>query len=380
LAPLNPAHPIAILDTTELASFKQALVESRTWYGLQPPGRTFVFGPRTVTAAQMKTAIAGVEAMLRDNPAPAVLTSRLLAAFDPMEATGGDDGGFLYTGYYEPLIEASKTRGHGYNTPIYSAPDDTVQVRISEFDAKLPEERLIGRLEGRKLVPYWKRADIAAGKLGRHAKVIAWAKDPVDLFFVQVQGSSSVRLPDGSEKRIGYDGANGYTYKSIGKKLIEDGKIPRERISMQSIRAYLAAHPDEVKGILDYDESYVFFHWLDGAPLGVLGRPVTPGRSIATDARLFPQGALAYVDTTRPVPMPASVGSAGVYATAPLRRFVLNQDTGGAIKGAGRADFFWGKGEDAAFAAGNMKQPGRLIFFVPKEAEPAATPVPATTP
>lgn len=377
LAPVDPSKPIALLDDGDVASLRQALAESREYYAHQPPPKTFVFGPRTVTTMDMRAAIDRATQMLVDNPPPAVLSSRMAAAFDLMESTGGDDGGVLFTGYYEPLIAAAKRKGRGYTTPIYGAPNDTIAIKLGDFDEKLEGERLIGRLEGRRLVPYWKRADIDAGRLGRHAKPIAWAKDPVDLFFVQVQGSASLQFPDGSEKRIGYDGSNGYTYKSIGRMLIDEGKIPRELISMQSIRAYLDAHPEEVARLLEHDESYVFFRWLKTAPVGVLGRPVTPGRSIATDTKLFPQGAIAFVDTTQPVPPAAAVvTSAGGYSVAPLRRFVLNQDTGGAIKGAGRVDFFWGKGERAAFAAGLMKQPGRLVFLVPK-ASPTPTPPPA---
>lgn len=376
LAPIDPAKPIDLLDDGDLASLRQAVQESKTWYSLQLPGRIFTFGPRTVSAAQMKAAMQRIQEMLVDNPAPAVLSSRMFAEFDLFEATGGETGTCLFTGYYEPMIDAATKRSKAYQTPIYSGPDDTVAVKLGDFDVKLEGERIIGRVQGKRLVPYWKRAEIDAGRLGTHSKVLAYAKDPVDLFFVQVQGSATLQFPDGSQKRIGYEGSNGYTYKSIGKLLIEQGKVSRERMSMQAIRGYLTEHPEERQRILEYDESYVFFRWLDTAPVGVLGRPVTPGRSIATDTKLFPGGALVFLDTTRPVPAPfvpviasngaAVVSSGSGIAFAPLRRFVLNQDTGGAIKGAGRADFFWGRGNDAAFTAGLMKQPGRMIFLVPK--------------
>jgi membrane-bound lytic murein transglycosylase A len=182
---------------------------------------------------------------------------------------------------------------------------------------------------------------------------------------VEVQGSGTLRLPDGTERRIGYAGSNGRPYRSIGSLLIQEGVIPRETMSMQALRAWLAANGPQCDRVLDFNESYVFFHFLEGSAVGSLGRPVTPGRSIATDSKLFPRGALAFLQTERPVALPD-----GTVQWQPLSRFVLNQDTGGAIKGAGRVDVFWGRGPEAELAAGLMKQKGRLVFLVPRR--PAA--------
>jgi len=160
---------------------------------------------------------------------------------------------------------------------------------------------------------------------------------------------------------------NGRLYQSIGKLLIDEGQIPREQMSMQALRAWLLANPSEITRVFAYNPSYVFFRMLDGAPLGSLGRPVTPGRSVATDSKLFPHGALAFISTARPIP-----GPDGKPEPQKLGRFVLNQDTGGAIRGAGRVDVFWGRGPDAEYSAGHMKERGRLFFLVPKRVGPAS--------
>ena len=149
---------------------------------------------------------------------------------------------------------------------------------------------MFGRVEGRRLVPYWRRAEIDAGRLAGRGLELAWARDPVDVFFMEIQGSGTLRFPDGQEQRVGYAGANGRAYRAIGRLLIDEGHVPREAMSMQAIRAWLAAHPEERQRVLQHNESYVFFRPLAGPPEGSLGRPLTPGRSIATDARLFPPG------------------------------------------------------------------------------------------
>jgi membrane-bound lytic murein transglycosylase A len=295
---------------------------------------------------------------------PETLTARVLEHFEPMVAAGGEDGTVLFTGYYEPTVEASLTRTAEYSVPIHGLPEDLVEVPLEQFAERFAAERVFGRLEGRKVVPYWTRGEIRGGRLDGRAPALAWAKDAVALFFMEVQGSGRLRLPDGGERRVGYAASNGRPYRSIGTLLIREGVIPKEQMSMQALRAWLAANPEQCARVLDFNESYVFFRFLEGAALGSLGRPVTPGRSIATDARLFPKGALAFIHTEHPVR-----GPDGTVVWKPLSRFMLNQDTGGAIRGAGRVDVFWGGGPEAELAAGMMKQPGQLLFFVPRTAQ-----------
>ena len=345
------------------AELRTAISESLLYLRTQPADRRFIYGPHTVTTAELRAALERLHSRVTDDLKPGELAARILEDFEPLEAAGGEDGTVLFTGYYEPTIEASLTRTAEYATPIYGQPNDIIEVPLEPFAERFKGEKVLGRLDGKRLVPYWTRTEIASGKLGGRGLELAWAKDPVDLFFVEVQGSGTLRLPDGSERRIGYSGANGRPYRSIGSLLIQEGRIPKESMSMQALRAWLATYPSERDRVLGFNESYVFFRYLQGAALGNIGRPVTPGRSIATDARLFPPGALAFIHTERPV-----ATQNGGAAWRPLSTFMLNQDTGGAIRGAGRVDVFWGRGPEATLSAGMMKQKGRLLFLIPKSA------------
>jgi membrane-bound lytic murein transglycosylase A len=370
---LEPVPPLLELrDDGEPAALRAAISESLVWLRTRPAEERFVFGPREATATELLAALERLRSRIPDGLSPEELTTRVLEEFEPLESAGGEDGRVLFTGYYEPTIEASLTRTEEYATPIYGTPRDLIEVPLEPFAERFKAERVFGRLEGRKLVPYWTRSEIRGGKLNGQSLELAWAKDPVALFFVEVQGSGTLRLPDGSEKRIGYAASNGRPYRSIGSLLIQEGVIPRESMSMQALRAWLAANPLQCDRVLSFNESYVFFRFLESAAVGSLGRPVTAGRSIATDARLFPRGALAFISTERPEVLPD-----GTLGWKPLSRFVLNQDTGGAIKGAGRVDVFWGRGPDAELAAGMMKQKGRLIFFAPRRAGSGAGVAPA---
>ncbi len=362
LEPVPPERLPLLLDDGDWQSLDQAIGRSVGWLNGRPEETSFVFGPREIKASDLADALERVRGWLAADPSPETLAARVAQAFDVFESVG-DDGEMLITGYYEPLIAGSRRRTREYDVPVYGPPGDLIRVDLGLFSERWTGQRTAGRLRGNRLVPYPDRREIRTSGLGR-APIIAWARDRVDLFFIEVQGSGALELPDGGELRIGYAGANGRDYKSIGKLLIDDGKIERAKVSMQSIRAYLAAHPEDVDRVLDYNTSVVFFRRLDGPPLGSLGVPVTPRRSIATDHRLFPPGALGFLITD----LPAMGADGRTVAEAPLTRFVLNQDRGGAIRGADRADFFWGRGREATERAGVMKQPGRLLFLVPKEA------------
>jgi membrane-bound lytic murein transglycosylase A len=351
----------ALLDDGDVASLRAAVEQSLAWLGAQPADQVFVAGPRRVTVAEQARALRGLLEVLAQSPGPDRLAAYVRETFEALESVGGPDGRMLVTGYYEPVVEASERPGPGYTVPVLALPGDLVEVRLETFDSRYRGERLVGRVEGRRLVPYWRRAEIDAGRLAGLGLELAWARDPVDVFFMEIQGSGTLRFPDGREQRVGYAGTNGRAYRAIGRLLIDEGHVPREAMSMQAIRAWLAAHPDERQRVLQHNESYVFFRLLSGPPEGSLGRPLTPGRSVATDARLFPPAALAFLETEQPERF-----AGGSVRWLPLARFVLNQDTGGAIRGAGRIDYFWGRGERAVFAAGLMRQPGRLHFLVPR--------------
>ncbi|MEM7583049.1 MAG: MltA domain-containing protein [Acidobacteriota bacterium] len=350
-----------LLDDGDWDSFELALERNRRWLARQPDDRVFTFGPREVSVSELRAALVQLAEWLAADLSPEALAVRVAQAFDVLESVGDAEGEMLFTGYYVPVIEGSLRRSRQYNVPIYGPPGDLIRVDLGLFSERWKGMRTAGRLRGSTLVPYPDRSEIRQTNALR-GREIAWAADRVDLFFIEIQGSGVLRLPDGRERRIGYAGANGREYRSIGRLLIDEGKIEREKVSMQSIRAYLAEHPDDVDRVLDYNTSVVFFRWLDGPPLGNLGFPVTAGRSIAVDQKLFPPGAFGFVQTD----LPAMGADGRTVAEAPLNRFVFAQDRGGAIRGANRADFFWGRGAEAAERAGVMKQPGRLFFLVPR--------------
>lgn len=288
-----------------------------------------------------------------DNTARAFFQAR----FRPWQATqedGAEDG--LVTGYYEPLLKGDRVRTEKARHPLYAVPSDLVSVELAGLYPELKNLRLRGKLVGNKLVPYAARRDIEAP--GFPGKPIAWADDPVDLFFLQIQGSGRIQLPDGTQLRVGYADQNGHPYVSIGKLLVERGELRPEEASMQGIKNWGAKNPDKLPDLLAANPSYVFFRELPdslGGPLGALGVPLTGGRSIAIDPRYIPLGAPVFLATTQP------------NSTAPLHRLVLAQDTGGAIRGGVRADFFWGFGDAAGELAGRMKQRGRMWVLLPHD-------------
>ena len=280
------------------------------------------------------------------------------AAYALVSGDGTDTG--LITGYYEPLLRGSRSRTAVYRYPVYGVPDDLVTVDLGSVLPELRNLRLRGRLEGRRVVPYWSRAQIDAGSTKLSAPVIAWVADPVDLFFLQVQGSGQILLDDGERVRLGYADQNGYPYRSVGRYLVERGELPVDQASMDSIKAWAAANPAKLQDALNYNSSYVFFREVADprGPVGSLGVPLVPEYSLAVDRRFVPLGAPVYLATTQPL------------TQQPLNRLMAAHDTGGAIRGAVRADFFWGSGDDAGGAAGRMREQGRLWLLWPRGAPP----------
>ncbi len=264
----------------------------------------------------------------------------------------------LVTGYYEPLLRGSRIKEGPYRYPLYAAPEDLLIVDLAEVNPDLRHLRLRGRLEGRRVVPYYARADIERGLPSLAGRELLWVDDPVDLFFLQIQGSGRVQLPTGEMVRVGYADQNGRPYRSIGRYLVEQGELKLEQASMQGIKAWGAANPTKLAAMLDQNPSYVFFHELqnaEGGPPGALGVALTPERSIAVDPRHIPLGAPVFLATTWP------------NSAEPLQRLMLAQDTGGAIRGAVRADFFWGFGEGAGAKAGRMRQSARMWVLLPRD-------------
>jgi membrane-bound lytic murein transglycosylase A len=273
--------------------------------------------------------------------------------FTPYAISEGDKADGLFTGYYEPEIAASSMRGGIYQTPIYALPDDWVRFDLGQFDSRMAGQRVTAQVRDHTLAPYPDRAGIDANP--PRAQVLLWAADPVALFFLQIQGSGRARLPDGSSVRLAYAGANGQSYTAIGRTLIDEGQLTRENVSLQSIRAWLVAHPDQARRVMETDHSYVFFvrTAIDDPALGstgTLGANLTPLASLAIDPKMNALGAPFFV---------AADGA------DPVHGLLIGQDTGGAIKGAVRGDIFFGFGTEAEERAGHMNAPGRLYVLLP---------------
>ncbi len=263
------------------------------------------------------------------------------------------------TGYYEPLILASRQRTGDYQWPLYSAPPDLLTIDLGEVYPELAGKRIRGKLQGKRVVPYDTRAQIAAAS--EQPPVIVWAADPVEAFFLQIQGSGRVQLPDGSVIRLAYADHNGRPYASIGKWLAEQGELSLAQASMQNIKAWAKRNPQRVQEMLNANQAMVFFNEeaiADPAlgPKGAYGIPLMAGRSVAVDTTFVPLGAPVYLSTQYPA------------SDKRLQKLVFAQDTGAAIRGAARTDFYWGSGEQAGAMAGRMKQRGDMWVLWPKQA------------
>jgi len=263
------------------------------------------------------------------------------------------------TGYYEPLLRGSRTRNGKYQIPLFRVPEDLLTIDLSAVYPELKNMRLRGRVVGNKVVPYFSRAEIT-DKNSLAGKELVWVDNAVEAFFLQIQGSGRVYLEETQETiRVAYGDQNGHPYKSIGRFLVERGDLKLEQASAQGIAAWAVANPTRVQELLNVNPSVVFFkeERLTAAskgPKGALGVPLTAQRSIAIDAQFIPLGVPVFLSTTQP------------NSDVPLRRLMLAQDTGGAIRGAVRADFFWGFGAEAGERAGKMKQVGSMWVLLPK--------------
>lgn len=279
--------------------------------------------------------------------------------FQPYKVVAGGKSDGLFTGYYEAALHGSLTPSARYSVPLRARPSDLVMVNLGEFRPELKGQRIAGRVAGGQLKPYDDRAAIEAGQLPKDMdKPLVWVDSAVDAFFLHIQGSGAVTLDTGDIMRVGYDGQNGHIYTAIGKELVSRGDLTKETVSMQTIREWLAAHPDEAASIMDKNRSYIFFRKLDTqGPVGSQGVVLTPERSLAIDPVYWPYGMPVFVTADAPEARESAIA-----------RLMIAQDTGGAIKGPIRGDVFWGYGERAAHLAGLMKSRGQAVVLLPKAA------------
>jgi membrane-bound lytic murein transglycosylase A len=309
-------------------------------------------GPAAIgmTAASWRAPCAAARATA---PNDAAARAFFASNFTPYLAgnNGVSDG--LFTGYYEPLLHGARQQTGRYQTPLLKRPPDLVMVDLGRFRPAWHGERIAGRVVAGNLVPYPSRAEIERGALDAKRLALFWVDDPADAFFLQVQGSGRVELPNGGLVQLGYDGQNGQAYVAIGRVLVDRGELTADNVSLQSIRAWMKAHPDQAAALMDQNPSYVFFREQAGdGPIGSEGVALTAERSLAVDRNFVPLGAPLYLD----------VDNNGTN----LRRLMVAQDTGGAIAGPVRGDVFWGFGPAAETQAGKMRAQGRYFLLLPK--------------
>lgn len=296
-----------------------------------------------------------------DNNALRAFYEEWFTPYQVFNPDGSEQG--MITGYYEPILKGSRTKTSRFRYPLYAVPDDLLVIDLAAPYPQLKDMRLRGRVQGNRVLPYYNRAEIEAGSGVLKGRELFWVEHPVELFFLHIQGSGRIDLPDGTQAKVGYAEQNGHPYMSIGKKLVDMGELKLEEASMQRIKLWGEQNPEKLGALLGHNPSYVFFRELPDiqtTPPGSLGVPLTNEYSLAIDPRIIPLGAPVFLATTYP------------NDSAPLNRLMLAQDTGGAIRGAVRADFFWGMGHLAGVQAGKMKQQGRLWVLFPRGGEPVS--------
>lgn len=337
------------------AGLAEAIGSSLRFLRRQPASRVYRFCDREYGAGELADSLTDFLAFAGQKFQAGQFERQFKERFDICAASSPEgDGKVLVTGYFEPLLEGSLRKEAPFIYPLYGKPDDL-----------LKRDGLVGRLQDGSFVSYWTRAQIENEEVLAGREVV-FLDDPVEAFILHVQGSGRIRLRDGKIRRIQFAAKNGLPYRSIGKLLVEQGKMELTKVSLPAIVSYLNSYPEERQEILQYNQSFIFFRWGDdeaSGPLGRLGEPLTAGRSIALDHSCFPSGGLGFLQTRKPIFNEAN----DIIGWAPLRRFVVNQDSGSAIKGERRVDLFLGAGKQARTTAGLMKHPGKLYFLIKKK-------------
>jgi len=367
----KPVCPPAPPSPPSTAPEPRGKLQSAAWAELPDWGRdlgasleAFVRGCAALDRQESWVGVCDAARTVRASATDRDIAAFFEQAFDVYRVLNADDSSSgLVTGYYEPLLRGSRVATARYRYPVYAAPQDLLVIDLASVYPDLRYRRLRGRVEGNRVVPYFARGDIEGETAPLKGLELAWVDDPVDLFFLHIQGSGQIELETGERIRVGYAEQNGHPFRSLARVLIDRGEIAPERASMQAIKDWARRNPHKLQEFLNTNPSYVFFRELPSdlpGPLGSLGVPLTPERSIAVDPRVVTLGAPVYLATTWP------------NTAEPLNRLVVAQDTGGAIAGGVRADFFWGFGEAAGAQAGRMRQSGRMWVLLPKGAAGAA--------
>ncbi|MEO5357086.1 MAG: MltA domain-containing protein [Nitrospirae bacterium YQR-1] len=363
---LGPERFPGFSDDYSMQSLKEAITRSIKYLSKLNENDTVRYARDVYTIRELKESLSYFLTLINETEGDFnLLNRRIKEHFAVYAATGSDAGGSIFfTGYYLPALKGSKVKTARYRYPLYATPPDRITAELSSFKEHFKGETIVGRVIGTKMLPYYTNGEIMKGALEGRGLELFWVDDKVDLFFLQVQGSGIIEFEDGKSVNVGYSGGNGHAYKSIGKLLADEGKIPLSEVTAQAIKKYLREHPEETDRVISYNPSYVFFKESKEPAVGAAAMPLVAGRNIAVDKSVFPLGSLVFVSSYK-----AQFSSDGKTATAvPLMRFALCMDTGGAIKGPGRADFFWGGGKEAEAQAGVMKDHGIMYVIVKKKA------------
>jgi membrane-bound lytic murein transglycosylase A len=346
------AADINFTDDLDPASLELAIERSINYYENAGRNKVYRIADRLIGAQQLKETLTAFRTILRKTDNAADLSKKIAMGFNVYRIAGtGDSNHSLFTGYYEPLLEGSLKRTEKYKYPLYRVPPDLIK-----------NENNVGRMKDGKFIPYYSRREIDVdGVLQGKNLELVWVADPVELYSLHIQGSGKIKLEDETLLTVGYAQTNGRPFRSITKFMLEGGKIKSSEASYRHV--FLKGKEEkEMYDILSYNERYTFFRFLDKEPVGSLGEPVTPGRSIATDPDFFPEGALAFIRLRKPV----FDTEGNVKERVSFSRFVLNQDKGSAIEGPGRVDLFCGFGTKAEYTAGTLKEKGELYLLIKK--------------
>lgn len=328
--------------------------------------KTWTFGRQKYGTGTMLETLRTFMGFYEETETTEVFYKKVIRTFDFYKLGGREADNVLFTGYYTPIMSASRSQTDKYRYPIYKIPDDMFKIRLNDFGRGLPDISLVVRVDetNRQVLPYYTREEIdwLHSLEGRNLE-IAWLEDYIDQFFLHIQGGGILDTGEANPVYVNYAGKNGHPFIAVGRLLLEDGKIDREKMSMQAIRLYFRDHPDDIKKYCIQNKSYVFYEEASDGPYGSLNLIVTPGRSIATDKRYFPGGSVCLIAAEIPV---VKEGHGPVLPKKPFSRFVLDQDTGGAIRER-HIDLYCGAGEEAALQAGSMKSYGDVYMLLLKE-------------
>jgi membrane-bound lytic murein transglycosylase A len=386
LIKLSPGHYPKFLDSLGFEGLNRSIEESLIYFKRVPLSRKYTYGKEIFDAGHMIRSMEIFQAFLAENPTSDQLNAVIKNHFLVYKSVGNDKGEVLFTGYYEPTYKGSLEQDETYIYPVYSKPLDLLQIDLSLFSDKYKgHKRLTARVNPstRRVVPYYSRKEInRLSDFVERAVPVVWLENRVDRFFLEIQGSGRVELKQGGMRNVHYAASNGNAYRSVGRYLINKNEIAKEDMSMQAIRQWLEKNPNRMDEVLNHNGSFVFFKAGEGGPFGSINVQVTPLRSIATDLGIFPRGALCFAEAALPDPKKIESQKKGDKGQSDngqsyqdksdqdkwdkVSIFVLNQDTGGAIRGPARGDLFCGNGDYAEFTAGHMNTYGQLYFLVLK--------------